>query len=78
MTPPDLFGTQYNHVFLYSDVSTESIAKVLSELRHLEQLKWINVGDARIRVDVKPVALHVHSPGGDLFAAGRTKGAGCA
>lgn len=66
--PSDLFGIEYNHVFLYSDVSTESIAKVLSELRHLEQLKWINVGDARIRVDVKPVVLHLHSPGGYLFA----------
>ena len=68
MTLPNLFGTEYNHVFLYSEVSTESISKVLSELRHLEQLKWINVGDTRIRIDVKPVALHVHSPGGDLFA----------
>ena len=68
MTVPNLYGIDFNHVFLYEAVTPESIGKVLGELRHYEQLRWVSVGEDRIRIDVKPVVLHVHSPGGYLFA----------
>ena len=64
----DVYGDEYNHVWLYDEVSHESVEQVVADLRRYDEVKYVSVGDVRLRVDVRPVALHIHSPGGDLDA----------
>ena len=68
ITAADLHGNSFNHIYLYGDVTEESVKTVRHELEALSKPVVIDVNGAPVITTPGPIMLHINSPGGDLSA----------
>lgn len=69
ITVDKLYSNKFSHVYLYDEISNESVLRVQLEIDNLSKLgkEEIN-GNELIYTLAKPIILHLNSPGGDLNA----------
>ena len=69
ITVDRLYSNKFSHVYLYDEISNESVLRVQLEIDKLSKLgkEEIN-GDETVYTLAKPIVLHLNSPGGDLNA----------
>lgn len=65
MSDTDLFSDRVQHLYFYGDVDDGSVAKLQSDIQVANQST--QKGD--IALAPKPIVIHVHSPGGSVYAA---------
>jgi len=67
-----LYSNRFSHVYLYDEISNESVLRVQLEIDKLSRLGKEDIDnkddDGTIYTLSKPIVLHLNSPGGDLNA----------
>lgn len=61
-----IYTNQFNHVYLYSDISNTSILNVKLQIDEFNRAEYLEQKQSSIKP--KPIILHINSPGGDLIA----------
>ncbi len=68
LTASDLHGNSFNHIYLYGEVTVDSVKCIRRDLEALSKPIVIDVNGVPIVSTPVPILLHINSPGGDLSA----------
>ena len=69
LTASDLHSSDFNHLYMYGEVSKESVNRLNASIENFERPVTMNLAkDLKIISTAKPIMLHINSGGGDSSA----------